>query len=384
MKKLIYVIILGMTAAACSPNLSDNVGFVTRLGNDTLAVETFTETPYGFETIVVLRSPQTSVTRYNIAFAEDGGIGEMVALTLQEGGITDGQYLKTFAATKVDDSLKVTTLGGDGNERSFTVEYEEGVLPFIDMVHWPFELALRKAAKSDADTVVQNMLNGWSIADFIVADLGDNHRTIRHPFRGVMDVKVDDKGPLLELDAAQTTRKLVVTRTEDIPIEKIADRFIALDAAGKSFGGLSGAVVEEFSINGANFVLDYGSPVRRGRDLFGGIVPYGERWRTGANRATHFKTSTDLRFGDLEVPAGEYTLFTIPEANGGTLIINKQTGQNGRNYDESRDLGRVPMQVRSQTENTENFTITVSDEDGSPTLNLMWGNTVYFIPFDID
>ena len=383
MKKLLFALFMGGLWSACSSDLSDNIGFVTRLGNDTLAVETFTEKPYGFEAIVVLRSPKTEVTRYEIAFAEDGGIAEMMGLRLGEGSLSDGTYQRVFSASKMTDSLKVTQLLNDGTEREFKVAYEEGVLPFIDMVHWPYELALRKASKSEADTIHQNMLSGRSISDFIIADLGGNQKTIRHPYRGVMEVSVDDKGHLITLDAAQTTRKLIVTRAEDIPIQEIATRFKAMDEAGNSFGGLSGAVEETFSFKGALFEVNYGSPSKRGRELFGGIVPYGERWRTGANRATHFSTSDDLMVGDLKVPAGEYTLFTIPEEDGGTLIINKQTGQNGRSYDELQDLGRVDMLVAEQDILTEDFTITVTENEEGLSLNLIWGNTKYYVPIKI-
>ena len=374
---------MGGLWSACSSDLSDNIGFVTRLGNDTLAVETFTEKPYGFEAIVVLRSPKTEVNRYEIAFADDGGIAEMMGLRLEDGSLSDGTYQRVFSASKMEDSLKVTQLLNDGTEREFIVAYEEGVLPFIDMVHWPYELALRKASKSEADTIHQNMLSGRSISDFIIADVGGNQKTIRHPYRGVMEVSVDDKGHLITLDAAQTTRKLIVTRAEDIPIQEIATRFKALDEAGNSFGGLSGAVEETFSFKGALFEVSYGSPSKRGRELFGGIVPYGERWRTGANRATHFSTSDDLMVGDLKVPAGEYTLFTIPEEDGGTLIINKQTGQNGRSYDELQDLGRVDMLVAEQDILTEDFTITVTENEEGLSLNLIWGNTKYYVPIKI-
>lgn len=383
MKQFILIVLIAGWVSACSSDISENVGFVTRLGNDTLAVETFRERPYGFEAIVVLRSPKTEVSRYEIAFAEDGGIQELMGLRLEEGSISKGTYQRFLSVSKDEDSLLVTQLLDDGSEREFKVEYENGVLPFIDMVHWPYELALRKASRAEVDTVNQKMLSGSRISNFIIANLGGNQRTIRHPSRGVMDVFVDDKGHLITLDAAQTTRKLVVTRTEDIPIQEIADRFVALDAAGKSFGGLSGAVSEDFTIQGETFHVEYGSPAKRGRDLFGGIVPYGQRWRTGANRATHFKTSAEIMIGSLKVPAGEYTLFTIPEANGGTLIINKQTGQNGRSYNEDMDLGRVEMFVAHENSETENFTITITEVAENAQINLIWGDTVYYIPIKI-
>ncbi|MEX0844679.1 MAG: DUF2911 domain-containing protein, partial [Balneolaceae bacterium] len=154
--------------------------------------------------------------------------------------------------------------------------------------------------------------------------------------------------------------------------------------ANNPIGSLSGAVSAEFSFKGTDFSVEYGSPQKRGRELFGGIVPWGERWRTGANQATHFYTSNDLHFGDLEVPAGEYTLFTIPEQDGGTLIINKQTGQNGQSYDEARDLGRVPMEISTKNEVTEAFTILVEEKDEGGVLKLIWGETVFSVNFEID
>ena len=87
--------------------------------------------------------------------------------------------------------------------------------------------------------------------------------------------------------------------------------------------------------------------------------------------------------GSLKVPAGEYTLFTIPEADGGTLIINKQTGQNGRSYNESMDLGRVEMFVTHENSETENFTITITEVAENVRLNLIWGDTVYYVPIKI-
>ena len=127
------------------------------------------------------------------------------------------------------------------------------------------------------------------------------------------------------------------------------------ETQGKIFGALSAAVINNYKVNGVNFRLDYGSPSKRGREIFGGIVKYGERWRTGANRATHIKFDKDITIGNLEVPAGEYTLFSIPEEDGGTLIINTQTGQNGRNYNPDLDLGRISLNRKNLPETIENF-----------------------------
>ncbi|MBR9916172.1 DUF2911 domain-containing protein [bacterium] len=370
---------------SCNNNTetSNNAGYVTLLGNDTLAVEKFEKTDNSVSAKVVLRSPRTSLKSYELSLTDNGGIEEMTitGFDLESGFDSEGVLERSYKRN--GDSLEVSVLTNDGSYRIIKSGYEEGILPFIDMVHWPFEIAFNNAMETTADSIDQRLLTGSRASTFIVAKIDSDSMTIRHPSRGVMGVNVDKNGNIIELDASQTTRKLTVKRKNDIEINSIAKRFAASDKQGNPFGSLSGAIEEEFTIGNTVVNVSYGSPQRRGRDLFGGIVPFGERWRTGANRATHFKTSSDLKIGSLDIPAGEYTLFTIPEKEGGVLIINKQTGQNGQTYDQERDLGRVPMTVSKKEDSTEGFTILVEEEGSGGVLKLVWGNTVYSVKFDI-
>ncbi len=99
----------------------------------------------------------------------------------------------------------------------------------------------------------------------------------------------------------------------------------------------------EGTINGAKITVNYGSPSAKGRDIWGGLVPYDKVWRAGANEATTFETSKDIKVEGKNLPAGKYSLFIIPNPNQSTLIFNKQTGQWGTQYDESQDQLRVPV-----------------------------------------
>ena len=96
----------------------------------------------------------------------------------------------------------------------------------------------------------------------------------------------------------------------------------------------------------SRITIDYGQPHARGREIFGGLVPYGEVWRLGANWATRLTLDFDVRFGDLDVPRGEYTLFMLPRENGGDLIVSRQTRQWGTDYDPvprfRQDADRAP------------------------------------------
>ena len=380
-----YLPILGVLFFSCTYSSSgiEKAGFITRLGNDTLAVESFEKTDSSMVVKALIRIPNTRFLSYNLVQDEHGGISNLVIKTHnpEEGFNSEGELSRSYK--KDGDSLIVNVRTNDGSIRTLKSKYEKGTLPFLEMIHWPFELAFNNAMKQDADSIAQKLLAGSRTRDFVIAKIDDDTLTIRHPSRGVMGVRVNAEGDILSLEASRTTRKLKVERVSEVDIEKIGKQFFEMDKQGKSLGAFSAAVEREFSFKNTDFLITHGSPKKRGRVLFGGIVPYGERWRTGADRATHFTTSRDLSGEGVKVPAGEYTLFTIPEPNGGTLIINKQTGQNGRSYDEARDLGRVQMQVSKQDEETEEFTILVEETPTGGVLKLVWGNTVYSVNFTV-
>jgi hypothetical protein len=127
---------------------------------------------------------------------------------------------------------------------------------------------------------------------------------------------------------------------------------------------------------GKTIKTDYSSPRMRGRKIYGGLVPYGEVWRTGANEATTFVASSDVTVGGTVVPAGSYTIFTLPNADGWKLIINKKTGEWGIPYKyESDELGRVDMKVSKLPSPIEDFTISYAKTGGGCQLRLDWETT---------
>ena len=127
---------------------------------------------------------------------------------------------------------------------------------------------------------------------------------------------------------------------------------------------------------GKTIKTDYSSPRMKGRKIYGGLVPFGEVWRTGANEATTFVTSSDVVVGGKTVPAGSYTIFTVPNADKWTLIINKKTGEWGIPYKyESDELARVDMNVSKLPAPVENFTIAYDKSAGGCTLRVDWENT---------
>src|ERR1700741_3162941 len=128
--------------------------------------------------------------------------------------------------------------------------------------------------------------------------------------------------------------------------------------------------------DGKNITVDYSSPRAKGRKIFGGLVPYGQVWRAGANEATTFVTSSDITVGGKAVPAGKYTIFAIPGEDKWTLVISKKTGEWGTAYPGAdNDLARIDMKVSKTSAPVENFTIAFDQNGNACAMRLEWENT---------
>jgi hypothetical protein len=139
----------------------------------------------------------------------------------------------------------------------------------------------------------------------------------------------------------------------------------------------SPAANAECSFDGGKSVkIAYSSPRMKGRKIFGGLVPYGQVWRAGANEATTFVTDTDVIVGGTTVPAGSYTLFAVPNADKWQLVISKKTGEWGTAYPgPGNDLARIDMKVSQLSSPMENFTISFDKSGSGCTLKMEWENT---------
>ena len=131
------------------------------------------------------------------------------------------------------------------------------------------------------------------------------------------------------------------------------------------------------TVGEANITMTYGRPYKKGREIYGGLVPFDAVWRTGADEATTLETDRDLMLGELHVPAGKYSVYTIPSGEKWTLIVNNVAEQWGTQYDEAQDLGRAEMSIAEASEMTEQLTIAIEAGEGSNgTLSIVWDMTV--------
>jgi len=141
----------------------------------------------------------------------------------------------------------------------------------------------------------------------------------------------------------------------------------------------------EFDQNGLHVKVDYSQPSKKGRLIFGtvaehALVPYGKVWRTGANEATLLTVEPDVTVAGQPLPAGRYTLWTIPGPAQWQVIINDETGQWGTEYDPTRDHFRAPVPVRALPDTVQLFTISFRPADGGADLLLRWDTREVAVP----
>ena len=258
-----------------------------------------------------------------------------------------------------------------------------------------FAAALKQAAASKlaAGSPVQmrqfyidREFDRFPLGQATVNPLDSGRMEITHDWlAGTGEAMMDSAGNMLSYSGARTTYDVQVKRLATPPdVKDIADRFETKETQGGQVKSLSVRDTTRAQIGNSVFTVDYGRPLLRGRTLLGDVIPYDRVWRTGANAATQFTTSAPIKLAGMQVPAGTYTLFTAPHTNGVDLIVNKQTGQWGTEYNGSLNLGKVRINSEVATPAVEEFTISIIPVDNRHgTLVLEWGSFRWIAPIEV-
>ncbi len=343
---------------------ADTATFITRLGNDTIAVEHFTFDGRVLDGVSVVRSPNVWVRRYRGTFGSAG----VESLTVVAGPA--GSPARQFTTYRYTDDTIITESRRDTTTRRGRAAIHGRPLPFAPDILGPWQVALEGALASGTADPHLALLDGEETIRYDVHRLGGDtlHLAINNGDFGPLLARMDVAGRLQSLDLRATTDKFLAERVSAFDVDSMTAVFAARELAGKGLGNLSPRDTTRATVGSAHVQIDYGRPMRRGRVIFGNVVPWDSVWRTGANQATQLITDKDLVIGGTTVPAGTYSLFTIPSAKGWLLIINRQHGQWGTNYDAKQDLARIPMRTTTAAVPLERFTISIY----APTLSIAW------------
>lgn len=356
--------------------------FIVRLGTDTTAVERFTRSGNTYQVEQALRSPRTSFRHTHLELAPSGEI-TTVHLMFHSIERPDGPLLGSTQLTyRSGDSATVEQKRGD-SASTRRVPARVGAIPSLPQSFLAYELAAMRMRSSKADSMAVTLVNpSGDPTPVVVTRIGADSMTFRLPFL-TYRARVDAAGRITRLYQPRGTS---VERVLDVDVNQVAKVWAALDASGKAMGPLSPRDSVKARLGDAAISIRYARPSKRGRVIFGDIVPWDTVWRTGANDATVFTTDRDVEIGGRTIPAGSYTLFTIPARNGATLILNRETMRNGEplagtDYDATQDFARIAMTAKRLATPVEQLTIEIAPKQaGEGVLRVAWDTREMTVP----
>jgi hypothetical protein len=380
--KRISAVCISLLAFAAGPAAAKEGGaFLVQLGTDTTSVETYVRDANRIEVDQVGRAPRV-LRRHFIYDLANGEITHVSMVVTPPGSTTPTQ---TLDARATGDSMLVDVKSG-ANGQTIRVAAPKGTVPVATSSPWVmYELLSMRLASGKGDQVQAPIyfLGAGSVNNLTVKKLGRDSVEISSDHGDVYRARVDKAGHFLGVAPIAGTQKFGATRLATVDVDRFATGFAAREQSGAGMGMLSPRDSVKVATGGANLWIDYSRPSKRGRPVFGGIVPFGEVWRTGANSATQFRTDKDLDFNGVTVPAGFYTLWTIPSASGWKLVINSQTGQWGTEHDPKKDLYTIDMATAPQPSVTERFTIAIDASANGGVLRMSWDTTQASVPFTV-
>jgi len=392
--------LLALLLLACSNTTPpERYGFVATLGNDTVGVERIARSPTRLVTDGVDRWPFVRRRHTEFDLAPDGTIRHMVMDVRTPNGRTPSERGRRVTADFSRNAVTVSVRDSGGVRDTSFVTGGAITVPHVSMMYSVIELEIAAALRRAATTGIgpgDSVLFRQFYPDRDVGPSFVLHRgfvipraagkvELRHNWlSGTGDVTVDSTGRMLTYSGMRSTYKVAVARTTAPPdIDSIADRL----AAAERRTGLQQLSVRDTTratIGAATFAVDYGRPLARGRTLLGNVIGYDRVWRTGANAATQFTTSAPVTLAGLSLPAGTYTLWTVPHVRGVDLIVNRQTGQWGTEYSRAQDLGTAPMTSDSVDPPVEKFTISIEPRDARHgSLAMAWGTFRWTAPIEV-
>ena len=353
----------------------DSGDFVVRLGRDTTGVEHYVRTKDRLVVDQIGRAPRTLRRKFTYE-SSNGTLRRIRTVFGPPGADTPTQ---TIDALFDADSMRAQIKNGVAPPQDLRLAMPAGSLVIFSSSPWAlYEGQIQLLAKSRRDTLGGTLyfMGAAATERYLLRKIGRDSVEISNTHGDQYHAAIDKAGHITGILPIAGTAKFAVNRVAPLDLDALGANFLAREQAGGGVGMLSPRdSVKVASAGGATLSIDYGRPAKRGRVVYGGVVPYGEVWRTGANAATQFRTDRALDFGGTVVPAGFYTLWTRPTASGWKLLINSQTGQWGTQHDASKDVFVIDMTLSALPDVVERFTIGIVATGTGGTLNLDWDRT---------
>ena len=358
--------------------------FVVRLGNDTTSVERFARDGNRVTIDQVGRAPRVLSRHVEYDYAADGALRGMTVTVTNPGAPAGAPPTQRLTVTMKPDSL-ILVVRRDTTTQTTRLPAPPGTMVVSWSTPWGMieSFTMRVASlKRDRMEVPLYLLGGAGVDTMKARRVAPDTIDVEN-VEGIYRAHVDAAGRILGITPIRGTAQYNVSRQDGLDLAATTAMFLAREKAAGAMGALSTRDTVVANAGGASLWIDYGRPSKRGRVVFGGVVPYGELWRTGANSATQFRTDKALEMGGHSIPAGMYTLWTVPAPGTWKLTFNSETGQWGTDHHAEKDLFTVAMPVSALGTSVERFTISVTPSASGGRLNFDWDTTRASVPFNL-
>ncbi|HEY0679471.1 MAG TPA: DUF2911 domain-containing protein [Chitinophagaceae bacterium] len=358
---------------------SDSGYLVYLLGSDTTMAGTYSLKGNDFDIRVVAR-PNVSITRLNGSLNSKGELQSADGYVYKPGEenkplVRFKLYVRndsTFIEQKRGENVTTQRFAGLGMTANGVGVAFRYFLPF-----WP-----RYAAKKTGDSIVSGHLTLGTNKKLTITTIAPGKLYAGSTVMGMVTLHLNKNGKLDFIDGIGSSWNVTgkVSRTgEDIDL--VAERYAAEEKSGAGLRTINPPDSVSANIDNHMIKIYYSRPEARGRTIFGGVVPYDRFWRTGANAATKIVIDKPLYFGGKELPAGSYSIFTMPGKESWIIMFNSKSNTWGTEYEPAFDVLRVQMMAERSSAFTEKMMIEILPHPGGGEINVLWENTRAWVPF---
>jgi len=373
------------------------------LGQDTISMESITRQGNRLESDEVDRFPRVEIRHTEVKLNDDGSIRHL-EMQIHTPSEPSRERDRRVVADVDNNKVHLSKTDSTGTVNRDFPTGGSMVVGHVPQMYSLYELyfaaALRQSTGAKTGGVgvpaggaavqlrqfyIDREFDRFPLGYATVTPVGNGKVEVTHDWlAGTGEAMMDSSDDLLSYSGVRTTYKVEVKRLAAGPdVKAIAARWEAKETAAGSVKSLSVRDSVRAQIGNALLSIDYSRPLLRGRTLLGDVIPYDRVWRTGANAATQLTVSGPVKLGGMQVPAGTYTLFTAPHTSGVDLIVNKEHGEWGTDYNGKLDLGSVRMTSEASITPVEEFTISVIPGDhGHGKLVLEWGTFRWIAPIE--
>ncbi len=358
---------------------NDDGYLIYTLGRDTTMIGHYGLKGNDFNMTIVVMS-HLNVNKANGSLFPNGDIKSVEGYAYRPIVGKDSQLLQSYKLVTRNDSTFIELKTGNNiNKYSYP---GKGMMHLgINPYYFYYPLIANYAPKKIGDSIISHIFVFDKGFPFIIKRINRATITASSSTRGVYTLYLNENGKVISIDAIGTSSNLKGTVVSNLNMDSVINAYTVRDQQYGAVADLNKTDSIQSTIGSTVIKINYSRPSMRGRVIFGRVVPWNRFWRTGANAATKLTLSGPIFFNNKELPAGEYSIFTMPTEHDWTIMFNKEANIWGLLYNPANDFLRIPMQVVQLKEPVQLMTIEIVPIEKGGVINIMWENTKAFVEF---